>query len=170
MINKSNLRIDDVKSDIRAKKQLVDQFNIQSAMVTPIVINNKAYGAISVFKDKSTFDEIDERLLTQFSHSVQMAITNMKLLSEVESERERAEVTLHSIADAVITTNSEGNIEYMNNVAEQLTGWPFDEVINKPVQIVFRILDRDTRDPMHTLIEACLEDGTSIRKSMTTLI
>jgi diguanylate cyclase (GGDEF)-like protein/PAS domain S-box-containing protein len=170
MLNKSNLRIDDIRSDIRAKKQMIDQFNIQSAMVTPIIINNKAYGAISVFKNDSAFDEIDERLLTQLSHSVQMAITNMQLLNEVESERERAEVTLHSIADAVITTSAEGNIEYMNNVAEQLTGWPLNEVINEPVQVVFRILDRDTREPMHNLVEACLEDGTSIRKSMTTLI
>ena len=170
MLNKTNLRIDDVRLDLRAKKQMIDQFNVKSAMVTPIIINNKSYGAISVFKNNTTFDDIDERLLTQFSNSVQMAIRNMQLLNEVESERERAEVTLHSIADAVITTSSEGNIEYMNKVAEQLTGWEFSEVINKPVQTVFRILDRDTRDPMHNLIEACLEDGTSIKKSMTTLI
>lgn len=170
MKSRSNLRIDDVGTDIRAKKQLVHQFNIKSALVTPIMINNESYGALSVFKSESIFDDVDERLLTQFSHSVRMAIINMKLLKEVESERERAEVTLHSIADAVITTGPNGNIEYMNNIAEQLTGWSFDEVINQPIQTVFRILDRDTRDPMHNLIEACLEDGTSIKKSMTTLI
>jgi len=94
----------------------------------------------------------------------------MQLLNDIESERERAEITLHSIADAVITTNVDGDIEYMNHIAEQLTGWQLPEVKNKPTQTVFRILDRDTREPMHNLIDACLEDSTSIHKSMTSLI
>lgn len=170
MLNKSNLRIDDVSVDIRAKKQLIDKFGIKSALVTPIILNEETYGAIVVFRKKSAFDAIDEQLLTQFSQSVQMAIMNMRLLNDVESERERAEVTLHSIADAVITTNENGDIEYINHVAEQLTGWELQEVKNKPVQVIFRILDRDTREPMHNLIEACLEDSTSIKKSMIKLI
>jgi diguanylate cyclase (GGDEF)-like protein/PAS domain S-box-containing protein len=170
MLNKSNLRIDDVSVDIRAKKQLVDQFGVKSALVTPIILNDDAYGAIVVFRNRSAFDNVDEQLLTQFSQSVQMAIMNMHLINDVASEKERAEITLHSIADAVITTNANGDIEYMNHIAEQLTGWTLSEVKNKPVQTVFRILDRDTREPMHNLVEACLEDSTSIKKSMTTLI
>ena len=170
MLNKSNLRIDDISLDIRAKKQLVDHFGVKSALVTPIILNEEAFGAIVVFRGKAVFDAVDEQLLTQFSQSIQMAIMNMQLLNDVESERERAEITLHSIADAVITTNKDGAIEYMNHIAEQLTGWLLQEVKNKPVQIVFRILDRDTKEPMHNLVEACLEDSTSIKKSMTTLI
>jgi len=170
MLNKSNLRIDDLTLDIRAKKQLVDNLGVKSALVTPIVLNDKAYGAIVVFRRKSAFDTVDERLLTQFSQNVRMAVMNMQLLNDIESERERAEITLHSIADAVITTNAAGDIEYMNHIAEQLTGWQLPEVKNKPVQTVFRILDRDTREPMHNLIDACLEDSTSIHKSMTSLI
>lgn len=170
MLNKSSLRIDDVTKDIRTQKQITSKLNIRSALATPILLNNDVYGAICVFRNDTTFDEIDELLLTQFSQSVQMAIINLQLLKDVESERERAEVTLHSIADAVITTNAAGMIEYMNHVAESLTGWLLAEARNKPVQTVFRILDHDTNEPMHDLVEACLEDGTSINKSMTTLL
>ena len=170
MLNKSSLRIDDLDRDTRTQKHLTDKLGIKSALATPIILNNEAYGALCVFRQNEAFDEIDELLLTQFGQSVQMAIVNMQLLNDVESERERAEVTLHSIADAVITTNSQGLVEYMNCVAEELTGWSLHEVRNHPIQTVFRILDRDTREPMHDIVEACLEDGTAINKSMTTLI
>jgi PAS domain-containing protein len=45
----------------------------------------------------------------------------------VHAEKERAQVTLQSIGDAVITTDAAGVIDYVNPIAEQLTGWRFDE-------------------------------------------
>lgn len=170
MQNDESVRINDIKYDIRAQKQLASQFSIKSALATPITINSESYGAIVVFHEISAFNEIDEQLLNQFSQSVQMAIINMELLSDIKSEKERAEVTLHSIGDAVITTNANGDIEYMNHVAEQLTHWTLEEVRSKPVQVVFRILDQDTREPIHNLVETCLKEGTAISKSMTKLI
>ena len=116
------------------------------------------------------FDEIDEQLITQFSQSVQMAIINMQLVSDMKSERERAEVTLHSIGDAVITTNVNGNIEYMNHVAESLTAWKLSEARNKAVQDVFRIEDLDTGEPIHDVVKSCLYDGITINKSILSLI
>ena len=94
----------------------------------------------------------------------------MKLVNDIAHEKERAEFTLHSIGDAVITTDAAGRIEYMNHIAERLTGWSLQSVHNEPVQTVFRILDHDTREPMHNVIDACLSEGTSISKSMTFLV
>lgn len=59
-------------------------------------------------------------------------------------ERELAQVTLHAIADAVITVNMDGIIEYFNPVAEQLTGWTAAEANGKLVTQVFRIVDDAT--------------------------
>ncbi len=61
-----------------------------------------------------------------------------------ESERRWA-VTLASIGDAVIATDTGGRITFMNKVAELLTGWSMDDAAGKPVQAVFRIVNEHTR-------------------------
>lgn len=54
-------------------------------------------------------------------------------------EKERVQVTLESIGDAVITTNTYGRIDFMNSVAEQLTGWTFSLARYSKLSDVFRI-------------------------------
>jgi diguanylate cyclase (GGDEF)-like protein/PAS domain S-box-containing protein len=60
--------------------------------------------------------------------------------------RERAEVTLNSIGDAVVSTDVSGRVTYLNVVAEQLTGWPRAEALGRPLEEVFRIIDANTRE------------------------
>ncbi len=168
--NNKTLLINDVLSDSRAKKSLPINLDIKSTLITPVTLNDKPYGAIAVFRAQNDFDSIDEQLLTQFSQSVQMAIINMQLVNVIKSERERAEVTLHSIGDAVITTNTNGEIEYMNHVAESLTAWPLNKAKNKPVQDVFRIEDLDTGEPIHDVVKSCLDDSITINKSILSLV
>jgi diguanylate cyclase (GGDEF)-like protein/PAS domain S-box-containing protein len=60
-------------------------------------------------------------------------------------EKERAEVTLHSIGDGVVTTDGEGLVDYMNPVAEDLTGWRIDEARGKPLARVYRVVDDESR-------------------------
>jgi len=60
------------------------------------------------------------------------------------TEKERAEVTLKSIGDAVICTESSGNITFINPVAAQLTGWTADEATGRPVTTVLQIMDDAT--------------------------
>lgn len=54
-------------------------------------------------------------------------------------EKERAEVTLHSIGDAVITTDTKNLVDYLNPVAEKLTGWTLNEAVGKPLDEIFCI-------------------------------
>jgi len=60
-------------------------------------------------------------------------------------QNERAQVTLNSIGDAVISTDVAGNVAYLNIVAESLTGWPQAEAVGHPLEEVFRIIDGTTR-------------------------
>jgi diguanylate cyclase (GGDEF)-like protein/PAS domain S-box-containing protein len=60
-------------------------------------------------------------------------------------EKERAQVTLNSIGDAVISTDIKGQITYLNIVAEQLTGWSRADSVGRQLEEVFRIIDRETR-------------------------
>jgi len=63
-------------------------------------------------------------------------------------EKELAQVTLHSIGDAVITTDTAGRIGYLNPVAEQMTGWQAAAAQGEPLNRVFNIIDENTRDPI----------------------
>ncbi|UCB54778.1 MAG: EAL domain-containing protein [Thiotrichales bacterium] len=168
--NSCTVHIDDINSDTRARRQKLNRYRVKSAYITPILLNESTYGAIAVFGDAAAFDHIDAQLIGQFAQRLQLAIANLQLVNEIATEKERAEFTLRSIGDAVITTDADGMIEYMNHIAERLTGWELDTVHKQPVQTVFRILDHDTREPMHNIIDACLNEGTTISKSMTYLI
>lgn len=61
-------------------------------------------------------------------------------------EKERAQVTLNSIGDAVLVTDTLGQVSYLNPVAEAMTGWASLDAIGKPISEVFRIIDGTTRD------------------------
>ncbi|HEV7855333.1 MAG TPA: EAL domain-containing protein, partial [Herminiimonas sp.] len=77
-------------------------------------------------------------------------------------EKERAQVTLESIADAVITTDKLGNIEYMNPVAEELTGWSKAEAEGLPSTQVFRIINGFTREPAPNPVEVVLTQQSGV--------
>src|SRR5580692_3946395 len=93
-------------------------------------------------------------------------------------EKERAQVTLHSIADAVICTDISGDITFLNVVAENLTGWPWQEAVGRPMIEVFRVLSAasdgsglipvatpNARDPIVQLPSNCIlirRDGVEI--------
>jgi diguanylate cyclase (GGDEF)-like protein/PAS domain S-box-containing protein len=65
--------------------------------------------------------------------------------NSLHEERERAQVTLNSIGDAVISTDVDGNIVYLNAVAERLTGWSSVDALGRPLETVFRIVDEESR-------------------------
>ncbi len=62
-------------------------------------------------------------------------------------ERERAQVTLDSIGDAVVTTDIAGKVTYLNSVAEKMSGWSREEATGRPFGEVLRIVDGATGDP-----------------------
>lgn len=61
---------------------------------------------------------------------------------------ESLDITLQSIGDAVLATDTTGTIVRMNPVAERLTGWPRAEAVGRPVEDVFRIVNEGTRKPV----------------------
>jgi diguanylate cyclase (GGDEF)-like protein/PAS domain S-box-containing protein len=73
--------------------------------------------------------------------------------------KERAQVTLQSIGDAVITTDSDGRIDYMNPVAESLTGWENREAQRQLIGDVVTVIDEGTRTPGESPVMRCLREG-----------
>ena len=67
-------------------------------------------------------------------------------------------VTLASIGDAVLTTDTEGRITFLNPVAVTLTGWQLAEAEGRPVQDVFRIINEQTREPAEDIVSRVLRE------------
>src|SRR5262249_10486446 len=74
-------------------------------------------------------------------------------------ERERFRTTLTRIGDAVLTTDREGRVTFLNGVAESLTGWTQDEATGKPLETIFRVLNEQTREPVDSPAERALQKG-----------
>ena len=68
-------------------------------------------------------------------------------------------VTLASIGDAVITTDVDGRITYLNAVAESLTGWAARDALGQPLDAVFRVVNEQTRQPVESPATRALRDG-----------
>ena len=77
-------------------------------------------------------------------------------------EKERAQVTLASIADAVITVDTSGNVEYMNPVAERLTGWRDDEARGLPLPSVFSAQEEATGVDVPDPVACAFDGGTTV--------
>src|SRR5471030_1685499 len=82
-----------------------------------------------------------------------------KAETAVFQAKERAQVTLQSIGDAVITTDSQGHINYMNPVAESLTGWESREAQSCLISDVLTVVDEATREAAESPVMRCLREG-----------
>ncbi|KGK86373.1 diguanylate cyclase [Desulfosporosinus sp. HMP52] len=82
-----------------------------------------------------------------------------KIEAEVWLAKERAQVTLESIGDAVITTDVKAKIEYINPIAETLTGWSNKAAVGLPLETVFHIVHEETGEEVESPIIRCLQEG-----------
>ena len=77
-------------------------------------------------------------------------------------EKERAEVTLNSIGDAVMSTDESCAVSYLNAVAEGLTGWTLAEACGRPVEEVFRIVDAGSREPVLNPMALAMRENETV--------
>ena len=79
-------------------------------------------------------------------------------------------VTLRSIGDAVITTDVDGRITYMNAVAESLTGWTQPDALGQSLDVVFQIVNEETRQPVENPASKALREGVVVGLANHTLL
>ncbi|MCX8150255.1 MAG: PAS domain S-box protein [Candidatus Bathyarchaeota archaeon] len=102
---------------------------------------------------------------------VAVDITERKKIEEnVKLSERRWATTLSSIGDAVIATDKEGKITFMNPVAESLTGWSNAEAESKPLSQVFHIINEETRKIVENPVARVLKEGTVVGLANHTLL
>jgi diguanylate cyclase (GGDEF)-like protein/PAS domain S-box-containing protein len=90
--------------------------------------------------------------------------------TRLSEEKERAQVTLESIVDAVITTDQDGTIDYMNPVAEHLTGWNSREALGQPIAKVVRLSTESGNEPVEDPVFRAVREATAVTLSDQTLL
>ena len=88
----------------------------------------------------------------------------------LHEQREWFRTTLASIGDAVIATDTEGHVAFLNSVAETLTGWKQEEAKGQPLEVVFRIVNEDTRQPVENPALRALKEGMIVGLANHTIL
>jgi diguanylate cyclase (GGDEF)-like protein/PAS domain S-box-containing protein len=95
---------------------------------------------------------------------VELDITERKLYEEaLFREKESAQITLQSIGDGVITTDAVSTIDYINPVAEQLTGWRLEDAMGRPVEEIFRAFHEETCEPLENPLTVSIRRARPIK-------
>ncbi|MCG6156480.1 PAS domain S-box protein [Rubinisphaera margarita] len=98
-------------------------------------------------------------------------ITESRIAAEkFRQQQEWFEVTLSSIGDAVIATDENGAITFLNRVAARLTEWSKEEALGRPLRDVFNILHEGTREPVENPVEKVLRNGEIVGLSNHTIL
>jgi len=90
--------------------------------------------------------------------------------AELFEQREQLRTTLSSIGDAVIATDAQARVEFVNPVAAALTGWTAEEARGLPLEKVLRIINEHTREPAENPVDRVLAEGVIVGLANHTLL
>src|SRR3984893_10151946 len=105
-----------------------------------------------------------------FARAIRNIIEREIARQELFAEKERAQVTLNSIGDAVLSTDIHGNVVYLNVVAEHMTGWSRKEAGGHPLSDVFQIIDGATHKPSPNPLEIAIQQNTTVGLSANCIL
>jgi len=152
-----------VKTAVPAQNQVIaayDRFlNVQA---------NKSKDSIDEAKqtNQNTYFVMIMLVAAALALSSMVAMFVIRRIARIEDalfeEKELAEITLHSVAEGVITTDKSGNVTYLNPVAEQLTGWQADNARDKNLDVIYNVINEKTKLPFSNILLLSGLDGPAV--------
>lgn len=101
---------------------------------------------------------------------IEIAIYKNRMERKLKESAEWFSITLKSIGDAVITTDTKSQVTFMNPVAQSLTGWSREEAGEMPLKDVFRIINEKTRKPVEDPVTKVMREGKVVGLANHTLL
>jgi PAS domain S-box-containing protein len=129
----------------------------------PLIIEGRGVGLLAMGFYEPRALPVEERVLvdTLGRHCAQAMVRSAAREREDEARRWFT-TTLRSIGDAVIATDAEGRVTFMNPVAEELTGFPEADARGRLLDEVFRIFSEHTRQPVESPVSKVLREGAVV--------
>ncbi len=153
----------------RVLKEIPNFFPNGRCSDIPLQMQKKNGDIIDVLLSVTSDLDNQSRILRLSAVIVDVTERN-RLALALEAEQEKIQVTLHSIGDAVISTDENAILEYLNPVAEQLTGWTLTEARGKALSEVFTIINEHTREPAVNPVFRCIKEGVVLGLANHTLL
>lgn len=137
-------------------------------MLAPVYLTYRTYQVfLGRIEDQRRHAEETQKL---HSETVEALFQARRAEQALAAEKERLAVTLRCIGDGVITTDLNGNILLINQVAEALTGWKHEEAAGQPLDAVFRNVMPDTRERCDNSLNMVVSNGTPRGLSRCTVL
>lgn len=166
--------VDDARTDPRTNKAVVAQLDNRTIVNVPLLLAGERLGVVGM----GTFGDAEGvrppqdwqlDFMQALAGHVAVALDRVRFLERQKraedalyQEKERLQVTLHAISDAVITTNAQGQLLYINPVAEALTGGSLMTSVGRPYQAVFA-LDGTEMAPDLDVVASAMAAGQTQR-------
>lgn len=129
------------------------------------------FGVLVAGSRRVDFPTETERLLLGVgTNQAAVALQRKNVERSLREQQEWLRVTLASIGDAVITTDTRGQVTFLNPVAQRLTGWSREEALGHPLESVFRIMNERARQPADNPAKKALQEGQVAELANHTLL
>lgn len=148
-------------SQLSSLRERIDQFNARIAPEATGYVESLGNGSRQVRRVLTIANLLVAALLVGLLLTMAryFLAQRRRFIHALRTEKERAQITLAAIGDAVISTDAKGNVEYMNPAAERLVACRALAARGLPVASLFKILDEETGQPRESQIEQILEGG-----------
>jgi PAS domain S-box-containing protein len=141
-------------------------FLLAGAMITFVVeAMHKAKARLVAYQG-----HLEDLIRNRTAELEQEVVQRRRAEEELRESEERWATTLGSIGDAVIATDTNGRITFINGVAEELTGWTLPEASGKPVTDVFKIINEHTRSEVEDPVAKVLREGMVVGLANHTIL
>jgi PAS domain S-box-containing protein len=148
------------------------RLQLRSAMHVPLTARGKKLGSLTLMRGESgqDFRQEDLPLAEELGRRIALAIDNAQLYREAQQQREQLRVSLTSIGDAVIATDTQERVTFINPVAGELTGWTPQEAVGQPLTTVFNIINETSREKVESPVTEVLREGRIVGLANHTLL
>ena len=145
----------------------LERTRIESYIAVPLFDReHRPLGHMAVMSTSPVGDDLPAlSILKIFASRAAVEIERKLTEAALAQEKELAQVTLASIGDGVIRTDAAGLVDYLNPVAERLTGWSAADACAQPVTRIFNVVDEGTGKTLPNAVERCLAEGRVIEHS-----
>ncbi len=151
-------------------KQLKEHLDYQTIPVIMLTADVESATLANCFKEGAVdyiTKPVDELVMKA---RVRSALTIQEYLKTIQQQRNWLEVTLSSIGDAVIATDTDARVAFMNPVAEKLTGWSLQEAQGQKLADIFNIINEQTRQKVENLVKRVLQERTIVGLANDTIL
>ncbi len=144
------------------RRALIEKLKREGKLVEAEYELKRRDGSVITITENARLNRDERGQPTGFEGTVTDITERKRAEQQFYDEKERAEVTLQSIADAVITTDRSGTVDYINPIAEKMTGWPSDEACGRNITEIVKLVKDGGQEQVDDPVSLALASGDPI--------